>query len=53
MNQQPSASAALGYFIPPASHYPVVLAASLFLLALGFVLQINGYGLGAVVVYWL
>jgi cytochrome c oxidase subunit 3 len=46
MNDQPSETATAGYFVPPASHYPVLLAASLFLLALGFVLQINGFGLG-------
>ena len=34
------------YFIPPPSHYPVVLAGALFLLALGFILKINQFALG-------
>ena len=34
------------YYVPQPSHYPVVLAGGLFLLALGFVLKINQYGLG-------
>ena len=36
-------NAPASYYVPHESHYPVVLAAALFLLALGFILQINGY----------
>lgn len=35
------------YYVPAASHYPIVLATGLFLLALGFILHINAHGAGA------
>jgi cytochrome c oxidase subunit 3 len=41
-----SVSAATRYYVPHESHYPIVLAGALFLLALGFVLQINGFRAG-------
>ena len=34
------------YFVPRPSHYPVTLSAGLFLLALGFILKINGFAPG-------
>ena len=34
------------YYVPSSSIYPVMLAAGLFLLALGFILYINGHGAG-------
>ncbi|BCB27494.1 MFS transporter [Sulfurimicrobium lacus] len=35
-----------GYYVPHSSHYPATLASGLFLLVLGFILQLNGEGLG-------
>lgn len=50
MSRDPEPAAATtvpaAYYVPAASHYPVLLAGGLFLLALGFVLGINGYGAG-------
>lgn len=34
------------YYVPHASPYPALVAGSLFLLALGFILLINGHGVG-------
>jgi cytochrome c oxidase subunit 3 len=39
-------AAAHPYHIPEPSHYPIMLAAGLFLLALGFVLKINSFAPG-------
>ena len=35
-----------GYYVPHSSTYPAMLSGGLFLLALGFILQINGHALG-------
>lgn len=34
------------YYVPNPSPYPVILSSGLFLLALGFILKMNAYGLG-------
>lgn len=42
----PAATHDHGYFVPQPSHYPILLSGGVSLLALGFVLKINQFGLG-------